>query len=128
MRGTWGALVLLLLGAATVQAQGEADPRLIPSPGWMTPDSLARAVGLTDSAALEQIAPHLEAIQLALTRGRNDPALGEVYQQRIDAHLVQIRQLLPEENRAAFDRLQKPRTGQILPVERGAGPPGQAGA
>lgn len=134
---TLSALVLASALATAVEAQdtvgvgGQA-----PSRGWMTPDSLARAVRLTDAALLDQIAVHLTAIDRELAEAAQPPTVvpgepadtgtggvrisrttADIAQRNIEQHLAAIRNLLPEANRSAFDRLGKPSLRENLPSE-----------
>jgi hypothetical protein len=92
-------LFVLSAGATPVLAQQRETPEAAPT-AWLTADSLARAVGVEDSAVVSKIAVHLGALDRSIAGGEGEQAVAR--------HLSRIRDALPEENRPAFDRLHKP--------------------
>jgi hypothetical protein len=125
-----GLLIALTLATAgTALAQRGMG---MPMPDhWLSADSLAKAVGVTDAAVVAKVAPHLAEVDKVLAAvaaerrkmmeamqaggGRPDQAAmqamrtqAEENQKAVDQHLAAVRDALPEPNRAAFDALAKP--------------------
>ena len=92
---------------------------------WISPDSLIAMLGITDPAIAGKITLHLAEVDSAMKeaaeeRKRNVERRGlpgaaqamgvqlDRLQGRIRVHLNEVRKALPKENRAAFDRLEKP--------------------
>jgi transposase len=117
-----------------------------PPDHWLSADSVAKVVGVTDAALTAKIAPHLAEVDRVLKAvaeerqkmmaamqaggGRPDQATmaamrekNQANQASVDAHLKAVRDLLSPEQQVKFDALQKPRL-MMGPGGRRGPPPG----
>lgn len=135
-------LGLAVLVASPLAAQGRMGRGAPPPDHWVTADSLAIVVGLTDRAVIDQLAPHLAGVDKVLKSaaderqkmmaarqqggGPPDPATMQVMREKmqgfeaaLSSHYQAIRGLLTPEQQGRFDALQKP---ALQPMRRMGGP------
>lgn len=129
MRSITMAVLALGLAAAAAGAQEPAQRRGPPPDHWMTMDSLAAAVSLSDAQRPEFVA-HYDALNAVMKQAADErrkmmeqagdarPTRDQMQAMRtklqglqteVDAHYQELRKLLSAEQQASFDSLPKPR-------------------
>jgi hypothetical protein len=131
MRSIQILAVTLALGAGAAHAQDRPQgPRRPPPDHWLTIDSIAGAVGLTE-AQRPDFVKHYEALNAVMKRAADERAKTreemraaggpptaeqgqalrarfDVLQTDLDGHYQELRKLLTEAQQARFDALPKP--------------------
>jgi hypothetical protein len=132
MRSLPTLVMALSLAAGAAQAQEPPQaPRQPPPDHWLTIDSIAQAVSLTD-AQRPDFVKHYEALNAVMKKAADErmkmrqemggqrptpeqaQAMREKFtamQTEADAHYAELRKLLTEEQQGRFDALPKPRVG-----------------
>ena len=129
MRSLPTLVMALGLVAGAAQAQDAPQRRPPPPDHWLTIDSIAQAVGLTD-AQRPGFVQHYDALNAVMKKAADErvkmrqemggerpsaeqmQAMREKFgamQTELDAHYAELRKLLTEEQQPKFDALEKPR-------------------